>query len=301
MSSPTCPFLLLDRGGSRVAPDLEAIVQTGRAERFAGYAAVGLLAGFAMMTVQTIANRIGALAFGSSEFTFAMIVAVFVLSIALGSLIVSILPRIPASLIVGSQWAQLLLLFLLYRFVPDATYWAFLIRSNFRQVDSAFYPFYYLAFTGVFLVCVVPIGLSGTLLPLLFHQLRREVGNLGSVAGRLYSFNTLGSLLGALLGGYLLLFWLDLHHVYRIALSALVVSATILTVLVFRIPPFLAALLVVVPALAALATLPEWSPSRLSAGLFRQREPRPFSSKGPDALFAKQKGVFVFHRDGPPV
>jgi hypothetical protein len=60
----------------------------------------------------------------------------------------------------------------------------------------------------------------------LFHTLRRELGDLGSQAGRLYSLNTVGSLLGALIGGYALLIWLDLHHVYRIAVAALLLAAT---------------------------------------------------------------------------
>ena len=50
------------------------------------------------------------------------------------------------------------------------------------------------------------------------------------MAGSLYSWNTVGSLLGALLGGYALLFWLDLHHVYRIAIAALVLAAGLLTI-----------------------------------------------------------------------
>ncbi|NIV47246.1 MAG: spermine synthase, partial [Gammaproteobacteria bacterium] len=65
-------------------------------------------------------------------------------------------------------------------------------------------------FGALLALLAVPIGLSGALLPLLFHELRREVRDLGSVAGRLYAWNTVGSLLGALLGGYVLLFWLDL-------------------------------------------------------------------------------------------
>ena len=73
------------------------------------------------------------------------------------------------------------------------------------------------------------VVLSGAMLPLLFHALRREVGDLGSQAGRLYSVNTIGSLLGALIGGYALLFWLDLHHVYRIAVAALVLAAALVT------------------------------------------------------------------------
>ena len=62
------------------------------------------------------------------------------------------------------------------------------------------------------------------------------MGGLGGVAGRLYAWNTLGSLLGALLGGYALLFFVDLHHVFAIALGALVLGAGILSVLVLRLP-----------------------------------------------------------------
>jgi hypothetical protein len=52
-----------------------------------------------------------------------MVVAVFVLCLALGSLVVSALPRIPRSLIVGSQWSLVGLLFPLYLATPDVTYW----------------------------------------------------------------------------------------------------------------------------------------------------------------------------------
>jgi spermidine synthase len=117
--------------------------------------------------------------------------------------------------VAGSQWLLLLLLFPLYLAMEDAPYWAHVIRVLFQPIDQAFHPFYLLNFEAVFLVLLVPIGLSGALLPLLFHEMRRDVRDLGAVAGRLYAWNTFGSLLGALLGGYLLLFWLDLHHIYR--------------------------------------------------------------------------------------
>ena len=57
-----------------------------------------------MMVLQTTFNRVAGLALGSSHFTFAMVVAVFVLCIALGSFAVSALSRIPAWLVAGSQW-----------------------------------------------------------------------------------------------------------------------------------------------------------------------------------------------------
>ena len=292
-------FVGLDRRARRLLPDFSETASAAPA-RFAAYAGVALLAGFAMMTLQTTLNRIGALAFGSSPFTFAMIAAVFVLCIALGSLLVSALPKIPERLLDGSQWVLLLLLGVLYLQLADAPYWAHVVRAVFRDHEGAFYPFYFFAFSGLLAVLALPIALSGALLPLIFDRLRREMGDLGAVAGRLYAWNTVGSLLGALIGGYVLLFWLDLHHVYRVALAALALGATLLTAMVSRRSVFYATCFLVLPAWLGLAALPSWSPERLTAGLFRSRDVRAFTFKGPDAVF-EYSGTpeIVFYDDDP--
>jgi len=268
--------------------------------RFVALAVVALLAGFAMMSLQTVLNRIGALAFGASQFTFSMVVAVFVLCIALGSLTVSALPRIRPLYVVASQWALVVCLVLLYLVLPDATYWAHVLRSLFRDNDAAFWPFQGAAFAAILIALALPIGLSGALLPLLFHHLRSEIGDLGGVAGRLYSWNTLGSLVGALAGGYALLFFLDLDQVYCLAAAALVVGAALLQVRLLGSSRAVMVALVVLPALAGLAFLPRWDPARLSAGLFRFREPLPSTYTGPAALYAdvyRGKQIVFYHDD----
>jgi predicted membrane-bound spermidine synthase len=293
-------FVELDRHTDSIELDVTAPSAIEPVARFAAWASVSLLAGFAMMALQTTFNRVGALAFGSSQFTFASIVAVFVACIALGSLAVSVIGNIPRGLVVGSQWLLVLLLFPLYLVMEDAAYWAHVIRVLFFPIDQAFHAYHLLNFQAVFLVLFVPIGLSGALLPLLFHALRREVRELGSVAGRLYAWNTFGSLLGALFGGYLLLFWLDLHHIYRIAMVALAVGASILTVLVLRPLPRFVVPVILIPTLGAIALLPGWSPDRLSAGLFRSRSEGSLSFLGPDAMFAERDiGTVITYDDGP--
>jgi spermidine synthase len=231
---------------------------------------------------------------------------VFVLCIAAGSLAVSAFRTIPRWVIVASQWLLVLLLYLLYAEIEDATYWAFALAGAFSSLDVAFYPYHAATALAFFLVFALPIGLSGALLPLLFHHLRGELSDLGAVAGRLYSWNTVGSLLGALLGGQLLLLFLDLDGVYRVALAALVLQAALLTVLVQRVSAPLVALLVVLPAWAGLWTLPGWAPERLAVGLFRQHERGEERGGGPDAFFeeaeqaAKAEGKkIVFHEDDP--
>jgi len=293
-------FAQLEGSEGATGTSLEEVGDAPRVEGFAGWAAVAMLAGFAMMALQTTANRIGALSLGSSEFTFAMVVAVFVLCIALGSLLVSVLPRIPRGLLVATQWLLVALLGILYLAVEDAPYWAHLLRSLFRNHAPIFYAYHVTTFGALLFVLLVPIGLSGALLPLLFHELRRQVQELGSVAGRLYAWNTAGSLLGALLGGYVLLFWLDLHHVYRIALSALALAATLSTILVVRTLPRSLSLLILIPVLGTIWLLPEWSPEQLATGLFRNRDAGKWTFAGPDTMFENRDiGKVIYYDDDP--
>jgi len=298
-------FLLLEvgrraasPGGEGAASAPEAVV--GLPPGFSLYASVALLAGFAAMCLQTVLLRLGGLALGASQLTFSMVVACFVLCIAIGSFVVSALPRIAPGWIVASQWSLVALLALLYTQLPDAGYWIYRLRRLFPNADSAFEPFHLAVFGCTLAVLALPIALSGATLPLLFDRLRREVGDLGHVAGRLYSWNTVGSLLGALVGGHFLLLFLDLHHVYRIALAALVIAAAMLTVRLLGLAPLRAAGVALV-ALVGIGLLSPWEPLRLSAGLFRLRVLPSYALEGPDAffaLFAKQTKV-LFHDDDP--
>ena len=201
----------------------------------------------------------------------------------------------------ASQWALVICLVLLYPAIPEATYAAHVLRSLFRDNDAAFWPYQGAAFAAILLVLALPIGLSGALLPLLFHHLRGEVDDLGGVAGRLYSWNTVGSLIGALVGGYALLFFLDLDQVYCAAVAALVIAAALLTMRLMAVSRTAMALLVVLPTLTALLLFPRWDPCRLSAGLFRFREPLPSTYSGAGALYADvYRGKrMVFYHDDP--
>jgi spermidine synthase len=263
-------------------------------------AAVALLAGFAAMVFQTVLIRLGGLSLGSSNFTFSMIVAVFVLCIALGSFVVSALPRIPGALLVAAQWILAGAMALLYARLNYAPYWAHIVRSWFRDEDAGFYPFHALVFLLVLAVLIVPIGLSGATLPLIFHHLKRKVGDLGAAAGRHYAWNTVGSLLGALLGGYVLFFWLDLDQVYVVGVGAVIVAASLLTVEVFALPR-VAAVLLLAPALSALTFLPRWDNRPFAAATFRMRQPNPADDLGPERFFdrAMGKSRVTFYDDDP--
>jgi predicted membrane-bound spermidine synthase len=285
--------------GDRALPEREGPVAP--LHGLAAFAAIALLSGFAMMAIQTVLIRLGAVAFGASQFTFSLVVAVFELCIARGSFAVAALRRIPDWLLVADLWTLVALLALLYAGLEDAGYWAHRLRTLFAPHDaSAFARFQLATFASILAVIVLPVAVSGATLPLIFHRLRREQGDLGHAAGQLYGWNTTGSLLGALLGGYALLYWLDLHAIYRVAIAALAAAAALAMLRVLGRYRRAAAGAAVVGTWALLALLPAWSGERLAAGLFRERSATAQTRLPPDAFFAARRGVsLLFYEDDP--
>jgi spermidine synthase len=263
------------------------------------YGTIALLVGFAMMVLQTVAIRVAGLSFGSSEYTFSMVVSVFVSCIALGSLAVSALPRIGRAVLVAVLWLLCASFAGLYFALETAPYWAHVLRSLFRDTDAIFPAYYTAAFAGLWLVIGPAVALSGAVLPLLFHALRREFGELGAQAGRLYSLNTLGSLAGALLGGYALLYWLDLHQVYRVAVGALALAAAVATLREVPRAGVVGAGVALVVVLAWIGTAAPWDVSYLVAGTFRDRQPQFWTYRGPSAMPQHHWRAPLFYDDDP--
>jgi len=276
---------------------LDARAETAPAAPAPGvYAAAALLVGFATMTCQTVLIRIGGLTFGSSEFTFAMVVAAFVSAIAAGSLAVSALPRVGRAVLPATLWALAFAFALLYTRADAAPYWGHVLRSFFTSNEETFHVFYGAAFLATLAVIGPAVALSGAVLPLIFDAVREEIGDLGAVAGRLYSQNTIGSLIGALVGGYALLFWLDLHHVFRIALCAFALAAALVTAHRYFGGRLAVAGAAFAVAVIAVVWLPPWDPGRLNSGLFRIRAAQLSTYRGPEAM---QRARLLFHDDDP--
>ena len=264
------------------------------------YSAIGLLAGFAMMTLQTVVIRLSGLSFGASPYTFSMVVAIFVLGIAIGSFIVGALPKVPRGALAINLWIQAALLLGLYLVLDSLPYYVYVLRGLFRSIDPAF-PAYVTGGLALIAALVGPAAVfSGATLPLVFHELRDRFGELGAAAGSLYSWNTVGSLLGAVLGGYALFFVLDLPGVYKTALVALVVAAGLATWRGFDLSAVRLGV-GLVPLLIGLLMLPAWSIELLSAGLFRERRPPPDAFESPASTIRRQQNQNILYYDDDPV
>ena len=192
---------------------------------------VSFASGFYVFSLENLFIRLAGLTIGSSSYTFAMIVAAFILGIALGSLWVGRRRRTNATFFLYVQLGLLASNIALYLVVPLLPEWLARIRVTFAPSYmniSLYWTAVFLAFTTVLLL---PVALMGMNLPLIFNLLRSKGAFLSQTVGRIYGINTLGSVFGSLIGGYLLFFILDWDGVFRFNLIIIVITFILLAFL----------------------------------------------------------------------
>ena len=144
----------------------------------------------------------------------------------------------------------------LYLLVPVLPEWFARIRVLIAPAYLNI-PYYWTAVFSLFaLILLVPVALMGMNLPLIFNYLRSRGLFLSQTVGRIYAVNTLGSVLGSLIGGYLLFYWLTWDGVFRFNLVLIALTLPFIVALAGR-GRRLAALAAVLPLVVVFA-LPRW-------------------------------------------
>jgi predicted membrane-bound spermidine synthase len=261
---------------------------------------IAFLSGFYVMTLENVLIRIVNLSFGSSSYSFSIIVSVFVLAIALGSFVVGNLGHISGRLLYYNQAAIAVLLLINYPVLDRWPYAAHLLRIAFQPNSSGFWGYYAMAFIGLAAVLILPVGFMGATIPILFHELKRQLPEVGRHSGNLLSWNTLGNLAGSLIGGILLYTFIDNGGVFLFAallagLSVLVAGLRVSFRHVLQGSPLMMAVVVI-------ALLPGFfDPSHFVVGTFRLQSPLSFSFAGARVFFDRLNAGkdILFYKDGP--
>lgn len=209
-----------DAAGAR--QDVEAAGETLRpSDLTLATVAIGV-SGFVAMLYQVAWTRLLALALGSTTHAFTIMLLTFITGIAVGSWIIY-------------RWRGLRRLF-------DAFGWAELALAGTLLVSMFFYgrlPFWFAELTQLlsrtpeaypvyqttqalvcFLVMFVPAVCLGMTLPLIARVTTAEMTRLGRSVGRVFAVNTLGTVLGAAITGFLIMPALGLARTFLLGLSA---------------------------------------------------------------------------------
>jgi spermidine synthase len=260
---------------------------------------VAFLSGFYVMTLENVLIRLINLSLGSSSYSFTMIISVFVLAIAIGSYIVGRLKRITHSLLFFNQLVIALLLMLLYLSFDTWPYWAHLLRISIQSNIAGFWVYYAGIFLALTLVLILPVALMGATVPITFHEIKRDLANVGRHSGSLFSWNTVGNLIGSLVGGIVLFYAFDLPGVFCIAIFLAALSACLVGWKLSKKSFTLAAVVAGIALLSALAT-PFYKTGHFTIGTFRFRFPLSYSMSGPHEFFKKlmKDRTLRFYKDG---
>ena len=168
--------------------------------RVAIVSAILFLSGWSALLFQTLWLRLSGLAFGNSVWSAALILSSFMAGLALGSAIAasSTLPRLrPLRIYAGLEMLVAIFGCTLVFGLP-------LIGEWMRPVFQAFWNYQQLLnvlrFAVSFLILLIPTTAMGLTLPVLLEDPLLKRQEFGRSMGFLYGANTLGAMVGALLG-----------------------------------------------------------------------------------------------------
>jgi spermidine synthase len=261
---------------------------------------VAFLSGTYVMTLETVLIRYTSLTIGSSTYAFSVVVAVFVLSIAVGGFAVSKMSRFPKTRLWSNQMGVCLLLLLLFTTLDKWPYVGHLVRIACQSNLVGFWLYQALVFAALTACLVFPVGLMGATLPLAFHERKRDLQRVGQDSGALFSWNALGSLTGGLGGGLLLHYVANNGGVFLFAagLSAVAAGLAARPLSTLHRGTALAALALVGTFAVA---KPSYDERHFAAGTFRQTLALAYSLAGPGPFYEAFDALrrVVFYKDGP--
>jgi spermidine synthase len=231
------------------------------------------VAGLSSLTLEVAWSRAIVIASGANTYSFTVMLATFLLGIAIGSWMVR--SRSPRRFDVPIEFGTVLALIGLASFVagtllPRLAEIALWLNMTVLggvagiRVDTTF--------ALSFLVMIVPCVLMGIAFPLAGEARARLGPSIGPSVGDLVGLNTLGAIAGALLSGFVFLPELGLQRTTQLASAVylgygLVVLSAAMAVARprWRAPAWAAAALALPLALGLALALPRWDVQRLSA------------------------------------
>lgn len=248
--------------------------------RLTTWAAVALwgagLSGLVVMVYEVSWIRLLSTILGSSTYSFTLMLAAFITGIALGSIVARWLARFerPFLFFGLSQFlvgASLLVVLPLYARLP----YTFLgLQSIAAQTESGYMVYEIVKYLFCLIIMFPPTLASGAALPLATDVAARLSRQVGTSVGRVFAANTMGTIVGALLGGLVLLPVLGVRHTLELGIAVNMAFGLWVLLLNPRVATGwrqnLAAGSVVLVVLYLLVA-PAWDLRALASGVFRER------------------------------
>lgn len=174
------------------------------------------LSGFAAMAYQVAWTRAITLSIGSATYAFTLIVGAFILGLALGSAILGAIgehKRLTTPVLVGTQILLVLFAWIVVYQLGEMPAWSAVTLYEHApdgklpaDAEAAFYSIQRATFLKLFLMVLPATFVMGGTLPLVCKEISRSApaANVGAILGRAYASNTVGTILGSFIAGFVL-------------------------------------------------------------------------------------------------
>jgi len=190
------------------------------------------LSGFAALGYEVLFSRVIALAFGSSAYSFTVMLMAFITGISLGSAIISrIRVERPLWVFGISQLLVVVALLAITPFISRLPYLTGLLRIELQGARFGFELYQLGKVTLCLVFLLLPTTMLGFAFPLVAQIQARRSPDIGYRVGSTYAWNTMGNVLGAVLTALVLLPGLGLLGAFHFNLGLnLVAGLTVLLV-----------------------------------------------------------------------
>jgi spermidine synthase len=226
-------FLLVSQvSGETVAEEtIETAVEPGDLPRWPVYLAIAL-SGATALGAEVVWTRLLSMLLLGTVYVFSIILAVFLIGLAIGSGAGSwLIKRVRPQLALG--WCQILLLFgfawTAYMIVNILPFWN---DNALTTLDP--WHMYYLDLKRVILAILPPTLFWGASFPLACAAVARKGEDAGRTAGAIYAANTLGGIAGALIVSLMLIPSVGSQQAQRILVSAAAVGGVVVLLPILR-------------------------------------------------------------------
>lgn len=237
------------------------------------------ISGFISFVYEVAWIRLLTLVLGSSSNSFSLMLAAFIFGITLGSFLLS-LKKTDRHYYRILGWCEImigltsLLAILGFERLPVVLNH---LRTSLVNEGHAYPLYLFMQFTLSFVVMVVPTIFMGATLPAASRVVSEGIKSLGQKVGDVYAINTIGTLGGAIIAGFVLLPTIGIKHTIELAVAAniglglwvLFTDRDANRSVVFK--PQVAAALAGAVAFLYVARAPEWDTRVFTAATYRSK------------------------------
>lgn len=264
---------------------------------------LSFLSGFYFFSFENLFIRLAGLSLGSSTYTYSIIVSAFIVAIALGSLVVS---KMDFAVDNRFMWRMYITMFAAFTLLYlSAPHWpAIFLRVRWVLQTSLMNHGVYWALVLLvfFAILILPVGVLGMGLPVLFSYLRKSEVSLNAIVGKLYAANSIGCTLGTFIGGYVLYNFVSIDVIFKINLFLIALGASIF--IYYFIPQSRVHFFATVSgALIVIALLKPWNEGAFVPGAYLSssipNNQGSFTKAFADLQKVRQKGQIIFTRHDP--